>query len=268
MQIPIADKIQSGPILYVGVGGGFDVFGAIPLMFANRNNKPILANYSHFLKGVDVVKPSESCYPEGYLASDEKIKNLPESLYPTVYTLGREGVQCIKRGLEKIIRTEWVKTIISIDCGVDSLFHGDEENHGTILEEAITMTALSLIADIPKYHVCLGFGTENEEDLNHYRSLENISLLAKEGQYLGCTALLDSEEFQCYESACKTAWNFGRVSHIHPKIIAAVKGEFGDEYENQEKVEPLLASSSEKPAFVSCLSNIYPFLRRENPYQF
>lgn len=237
-------------VLFVGAGGGFDIFGALPILSDKSGVNFVLANYSHYVKDIEYKETSRENYPEGTL----------DVCYPK-YSLGREGVQSVKRALNSIIAKHNIQQIISVDCGVDSLFHGDEDQHGTILEETITMTAISLIPNVNKIHVCVGFGTENEENLNHFRCLENISSLIKDNAFYGTSTLLKSDKaFNLYKECCETAWKNGRISHIHPKIIAAVEGGFGSSPpELVSSGDALLANKSENLPFINPLMALYWF---------
>jgi len=210
MNIP---EIEGRNVLFVGAGGGFDVFGSIPL--ASSFNECFFANYgSH--KGFTVRKATEIDYPEYGL--------------PDCYVLGRNGVQMVKKGLNEILESHpSIDTIVVIDGGVDALMQGDEQEAGTILEDFIVIAAANAV-DVPnKYLVCVGFGCESEENLNHYRVLENISQLCESGSFLGsCSLTRSMEEFQKYKSLCESTWKDKRVSHIQGKIISAIEGKFGD----------------------------------------
>jgi len=113
-------------VLFLGIGGGFDVFGAIPLT-EHLKGDHFLASYGD-KKDFIVRKATTEDYPS-YVLSEE---------YENVYVLGRNGVQLVKKGLQQILSLHSeIDTIIAIDGGVDSLMHGDEKNPGTILEDFI-----------------------------------------------------------------------------------------------------------------------------------
>src|SRR3972149_7419209 len=203
-------------VLFLGIGGGFDVFGAIPLADRLKGDH-FLASYGD-KKDFIVRKATTEDYPS-YVLSEE---------YENVYVLGRNGVQLVKKGLQQILGLHpEIDTIIAIDGGVDSLMHGDEKNPGTILEDFIVMAAIDEISVKYKYLVCLGFGTEAEEGIEQTIVLKNISELSD--HLIGtCSLTKNTIEFQNYKKLCEKAWKYGRVSHIQSQIIAAVEGCFGN----------------------------------------
>lgn len=101
---------------------------------------------------------------------------------------------------------------------------------GTIGEEYVNFAALRMI-DIPKTHVCFGFGCESEEKISHYRVLENIANLIKKDGFLGsCSLTKNSESFRIYKKMYSNIIHYPdhKRSHIHPRIISAIEGGFGD----------------------------------------
>jgi hypothetical protein len=107
---------------------------------------------------------------------------------------------------------------------------GNEVRKGTIAEEFVNYAALM---DIPvKKTLCtMGFGCEREEEISHYRALENISALAAKGYFYGTCALTpQSPEYQEYKKAYSILEKYPhhKKSHIHPRIMAAVEGKFGE----------------------------------------
>lgn len=176
MNIP---KLKGNNFLIAGAGGGFDVYAGLPIYLSLKSAgcNIILANYSSTSKGFKVRNSIAEDYPEYCLS------------LPPCYTFGRSGVLDVYEGYKEIVKTHQIDSIILIDGGVDSLMCGDEEFAGTILEDFISLASVDML-DVPnKYLVCLGFGCETEENLNHYRVLENIANLSKTGDFLGCCAL-------------------------------------------------------------------------------
>ena len=139
--------------------------------------------------------------------------NLPEEDYPefhipnepniiTKYTVGRHGTIAVQRAYEEISTLHSIDATLAVDGGVDSLSKGNEEDHGTILEDFIALAALKngVLA-------CAGFGTETEENLNHYRILQNIANLAAKGYFLGSFSMTkEMPEFQKYAQVCEATW--------------------------------------------------------------
>jgi hypothetical protein len=149
---------------------------------------------------------------------------------------------------------------------VDSLQRGDEKDSGTILEDFIALAALDEVKLTPHGHCgrgddgckilcCAGFGTETEENLNHYRVLENMATLT-DAFYGSFSLTKDSQEFKEYASSCNRAWDNGnRKSHIQTKIISAANGRFGSD-NMYDDIDARVANST-GVTFVSPLSSIY-----------
>ena len=236
--------------LIAGAGGGFDVYGGLPLTYEllRANANVVMASFSLRSQGFGVRESTPEDYPEGELTN----------IGVPVYTFGKNGVQGLHSAYAEIIVKHKIDSIILVDGGVDSLMVGDEVSAGTVLEDSISLAAVSRLGVAHKYVACLGFGTEIEEDLNHYRVLENISSLIKAKAMVGGCALTSSmEAYKVYEQACQVAWTKGRKSHIHSRIIPAVQGEFGNF--RVSGVESNVKASSNKPLFVSPLSTFYWF---------
>jgi len=198
-------------ILIAGIGGGFDVYGGIPL-FANLPNKAVFfSNYNN--KG-------ETTYVESAFSA---VMSRPVVVIP------RTGVRPMVENYKKIVTENSIDTIILMDGGVDSLMHGDEAGAGTFLEDLVSMVAINQLP-VKKILACSGFGTEMEEGVCHYTVLSNIAELIRKNAFYGCSALTkNTAGYDTYKKCCEVAWETGRASHIQSKIISAVEGRFGDD---------------------------------------
>lgn len=245
MNLPSTPLDNANKILLIGPGGGFDVFGGLPFVFHWTDKQFILTNHSP--KSNFLFKSAEiENYPEGY------IQNIPNVIGN--YSIGRHGAISVKNAFKQIIEEHKPDCILTVDGGVDSLAKGDEDDFGTVLEDFITLAALKDI-DLPKIHCCIGFGTETEENMNHYRILENMALLAEKGDFYGSFSLIKNKEFEKYKEICELTWaDNRRKSHVQTKIISAVLGHF--ENNKFQDVDPKIVASTGK-VFVSLLSSIY-----------
>lgn len=233
-------------IMLVGIGGGFDVFTGLPFVYKYKDKQFVLVNSSpkdnfHFREST----PED--LPEGVIR--------PIANVEAKYTVGRLGCILLQKAYEKIIATHNIDCVLAIDGGVDSMATGDEEHSGTVLEDFIGIAALDNIK-VDKVMCCAGFGTETEENMNHYRILENFAKLAESDGFIGSFSLTKAmPEFQQYAEECEHAWAEGRrKSHIQTKIISAVRGGF--ENNQYADVDPRLEHST-GIEFVSMLSSIY-----------
>lgn len=250
MNVPQTSLHNASNILLLGIGGGFDVFTGLPFLFHNRfKGKFVLANCGPSSEFLYRETTSED-YPEFHI-KDFSISK------PVVYSIGKHGSQLLKKAFQEIITKHNIDTILAVDGGVDSLAVGDEESAGTILEDFNALGALSELKGIKKILCCAGFGAETEENMNHYRILENIANLAKEGYFLGSFSLTkDMAEFELYKNYCELAWaDKRRKSHIQTKIISAVEGQFGENNLYQDIDARVIDSTNF--TFISPLSSIY-----------
>jgi len=254
-------------ILIAGAGGGFDVYAGLPLaysLFTNPAPKTFAELeivFATFYDKVDadfLQRPTEQDdYPLGYYSY-----NFVETCAGVAhhcYTIGRHGVQLVRQAYQEIVDKHKIDTIILVDCGVDILMRGDEDNYGTILEDYVSLLALGKVFVPNRYVACLGFGCETEEDLNHYRVLENISNHCRVGDFLGACAMTRNMKcFDYYKDKCVNAWKDGRKSHTHTRIIPSVTGEFGN-YQMYDDIDARLwgETVSADKAFVSPLQSIY-----------
>jgi hypothetical protein len=246
MKLNLPINLTNRNILLAGAGGGWDILGGIPLLHEWRETcKIVLANFSARVEGFDVRLATAADDPEGKLAD---ILDMP------VYVFGKAGFRTLRTGYEKLLKDHAIDTIILVDGGVDSLMRGDEEGCGTIFQDTISVGVVDSL-DVPtKLLACLGFGTETEEGVCHYRALENIAALTKDGGFLGACALTaNMEAFQFYEEICgKVAAQTKSQSHVHSRIIPAAHGEFGQHGD-------IFDILSDMPPFVSPLAPIYWF---------
>lgn len=256
MNLPI-DFRDSKRILFAGIGGGFDIFTALPLWVRLRRKRSnfVLSNYNGLAK--EFTSTPET-YPEKELSQILKSNefNVP------VYVIPKLGVKLQAKYYQQIVEDNEIDTVIAVDGGVDSLMQGDEANGGTMLEDFISLTALGQLKNVKKYLVCAGFGAEVEEGLCHYQVLESMSLICRQGGFLGSCSLLQDEEFDIYKQICEWVWKKGRKSHIQTRIISSAMGAFGEKslYDN---IEANVASPSQNKCCNSLLSSIYWFFDLE-----
>lgn len=252
-------------ILIAGAGGGFDVFAGLPLYHElTRLGKSVhLFNYSftnlevansavkihepnnylYGFKGAVQVCPDrkgEKYFPEGYLA--EWFGN-----EITVWATPKAGVVPVQKALQRLVDTLKLDAVILVDGGVDSLMRGDEKGCGTILEDTVSLAALTGVR-VPRLKLLatIGFGTELDDGVDHYRVLENMAELIRLDALQGSCCLTKNQDAFIF---MKNIYDYvaGRPghakSHITPRIIRAVQGEFDNAH----------------PIFVQPLMNLYWF---------
>ena len=265
-------------ILIVGAGGGSDVLCGLPLYytFLKQGKKVHLANLTHtdfntisnhsdpivlepaLLGATSVIKAPSANYVEGYLSQFFKVALGEDKI---VWMFNRTHVQELKKAFERLVEHLKIEAIVLIDGGVDSIMQGDEDGSGTMLEDSLTLAATKDL-QIPKLLACIGFGTEIEEGVSHYRALENISNIIKQGGFYGNCSLVDyMHSFKFYKSACEYIWMQPghKKSHISTRIIPAAQGEFGNVHLYQ-------AEDEEKTPIEICITplmNLYWFFEAD-----
>jgi hypothetical protein len=236
---------DSRSVLIAGAGGGFDVYGGLPLALALRaQGKAVhLANlsFSHLDSldlsdwaepGVAAVHPESasrsSYFPERALAAWLAAEGLPA----TVYAFERTGVAPLRAAYRALIRRLEADAIVLVDGGTDILMRGDEAGLGTPEEDMSSLAAVSALSGVPERLVaCLGFGIDAYHGVCHAHVLENIAGLEREGAYLGAFSIPGSSaEALAYRKAVRRAHEATplRPSIVHGQIAAALAGEFGD----------------------------------------
>ena len=262
---------QSQNILLASVGGGFDVFNSMAMThtLSCLNKNWHISSYSvdsTFRAGefvpITEFGPNDTYNPEGILAnwinkrpgyglyghgygSEGKLPERP------IWKIGKVGPRPLAEAYKKLISKLNIDTIIMMDGGVDSLMIGNETRKGTVTEEYINFAAL---ADNPikKHLMSFGFGCEVEEEISHYRVLENMASLLANNKFEGTCALnrdlADFANYNCAYQHVVERYPNHKKSHIHPRIIRAIQGEFG--YKN---IEGETIMKSNKPVFISPL---------------
>lgn len=256
LNLPILDQLADAEtVLIAGAGGGFDIYAGLPLYFTLREmGKTVhLANYS--FSDLDILlitnpesevlldklvlgvrgslrpdAPDLSYLPEGHLA-DWFHKERDEDV--TIWSLATTGAKPLIEAYQKLTDHLKPDAIILVDGGVDSLMRGNESGAGSLVEDTLSLIAVSKL-DVPvKILATIGFGTEVEEVVCHYNALDNMANLVKVGAFYGsCSLTRQMPVFDLYEAACLYAWEPpGRHrSHISTRVIPAVHGEFGDHH--------------------------------------
>lgn len=190
--------------------------------------------------------PVEACpmrngaqyFPEGYLA---EYLHAEEDELHGVWASPCVGVNQLRSAYQKLVDEFKFDTVILVDGGVDSIMRGDEEGRATLVEDTVSLAAVAGLTGVEnKILACLGFGTEYDDGLCHYRALENMAGLVADGAALGgCQVVKGTDGFDLMRDAYRYAEQRGvSSSHIAPRIIRAVEGEFegGDPF-----VQPLMS---------------------------
>lgn len=247
-QIPIFEELkESKSILLAGAGGGFDIFSGIPLYFNLRKQgkKVILANFSFtWLTETTSEKVFPFCYKIRVGDSDLSGRNyFPERYLKLwfglqgenveIYGFERTGVNPLKDAYKYLIKKHEIDTVLLVDGGTDSLMFGDEEGLGTPQEDICSMAAVYRSGIKKQYLVSVGFGIDHFHGVSHFRFLENVAEIAREGGYLGMFQITkEMVEAEKYIEAIKFANEKmrGMESIVSNSIISALQGEYGNHH--------------------------------------
>lgn len=250
LNLPVLEKLsECKSLLIAGMGGGFDVFCGLPVYFELRRRglQVHLGNLSFsniaFSKAARLgnrVRLSETLvgvtweteelgvyFPELYLAQWFQERR-GEAV--TVWCFKKTGFRPLLDNYRMLVEHLGVDGILLVDGGVDSLMRGDEAEMGTVLEDAVSLLAVSELQGVPIRLVgCLGFGAER--DVSYAHVLENIAALAEEGGFLGsCSLVRQMPVYREYEDAVLYVQGkpFQEESVINSSVISAVRGHYGD----------------------------------------
>ncbi|GAB7039597.1 MULTISPECIES: DUF1152 domain-containing protein [Catenuloplanes] len=239
-RIPFFDRLRDARrILIAGAGGGFDVYGGLPLALAlHADGREVhlgslsLVNVYGLGDGFARITPTSEgpsgYFPERTLATWLASENLAAI---SVYAFPRTGVRPLRAAYRRLARTLRLDAIVLVDGGTDILLRGDEAALGTPVEDATSLAAV-LGTPVPTRLVAsIGFGIDAYHGVNHVQVLENIAALDRAGAYLGAFSVPShSREAALYRAAVAhaRAATPGRASIVHAQIAAALSGESGD----------------------------------------
>ena len=228
-------------ILLAGAGGGYDVFGALPLYFsmAASGRQVFLSNLSftplaesrsdnphpHLwrVRASDPAGPSY--FPELYLS-----QWLADHGYPDeIYAFERVGVDPLREAYAHLREELDVDAVIAVDGGTDILMRGNEAGLGTPEEDMSTLAALRGIPS-RTFVACIGFGIDAFHGVCHAQFLENVAALDEAGGYLGLHSIhLSRRPVELFADALDYAHSrMPRESIVQGSILSALEGRFGD----------------------------------------
>jgi hypothetical protein len=245
MNLPILGLLKgSQSVLIAGIGGGYDIFCGLPLYFdlRQRGFNVHLANYSfsdvaHFEGGerlsrtlVGVVADQELItpyFPEYFLAqwfSQARAERVP------IWSFEKTGAAPLAQDYALLAQHLHLDAVVLVDGGVDSLARGDEAATGTLVEDAISMSAIRRLEGLKTTVLaCTAFGAER--DLTHAQIFENIAALTSQNAFLGsCSLTARMDVFAPYEQALLhvQGQRFHDPSVINSSLLSAVRGHFGN----------------------------------------
>ena len=239
---------DSQSILLAGAGGGYDLFGSLPLAhnltaagktvhFASLSftalehlfpeAKTSAANPLYRLVGKH-ASTSGYC-PEAWLA--KWLSSQPGSAEVPIWCFEKTGVLPLRSAYQHLVEHLGIDTIVLIDGGIDALLRGDESSLGTPAEDLTSIAAVAGLEQVQTVLACVGFGAELRDGIPHAQALERIAELTAEGHFLGAFALLECMPSVAYYLRAleyvRLHQTSVRQSHIHAVISDSIAGEFG-----------------------------------------
>lgn len=244
-------------ILLLGAGGGFDIYGAIPLYesLISQGKRVFLANYSFTDKLEDHLVTASSCCPsltkeltpfvipvtkETTTTQDYfPEKSLATSLNTTVYAIRLLPPEYVYIGLQVLTYYLNISTIICVDCGCDALLYGDEGIHrGSPYEDMSTMTAvLHLKNSNDITNAWLLCTSVTSEDMSLQTFFHHVQDQTKHQGFLGAFSLgPDSKNLYNH---CLSNIDAKHRSIPNESVLAAMQGCFGEHYINERLHEKI-----------------------------
>jgi len=245
LNLPILEQVSNcKSLLIAGMGGGYDVFCGLPIYFdlKKRGFNVHLGNFSFSdIAGtqygirlsptlVGVTADHEDIYPyfpEFYLSQwlREKLnENIP------IWSFHKTGAVPLSENYQTLANHLNLDGVLLVDGGVDSLMRGDEEEKGTIIEDATSLYAVNQLQGVSmRMLACVGLGAE--QDITHAQVFENIAALTKAGGFLGsCSLTSHMQSCALYAEAVEFVQGqpYHDPSVINSSIISALNGQFGD----------------------------------------
>ncbi|MFB8007187.1 DUF1152 domain-containing protein [Nocardia sp. NPDC056000] len=289
---PLFTRLRdASSVLIAGAGGGFDIYGGLPLAVAleGLGKRVHLANLSFsdlrrtpledwLLPGVAAVTPettgNDDYFPERtlarWLASTGR--------EPIVYAFPKSGVRPLRAAYAGLIAHLGVDALVLVDGGTDILLRGDEAGLGTPQEDMTSLAAVAPFDGLTRLVVSIGFGIDAYHGVCHAHVLENLAALQQQHAFLGALSIpRDSPEGAAYFAAVVHALNETplRPTVVHSQIASALRGEFGDVHATDRTagselfVNPLMAMylTVDLPALARMVDYLPLLEPTEHPYQ-
>ena len=145
-------------VLLAGCGGGYDIFGAIPLLSVLREagHEVHLASLSFcYLNGLDGARqhdrfpnlysvPSEAATEKTYCPEAWLGRFLLDRLGQRfdIWGFDKTGVRPLARAYQHLVEHLKLDAIVLLDGGIDAILRGDESSIGTPAEDLTSLAAV------------------------------------------------------------------------------------------------------------------------------
>src|SRR5579863_7819853 len=241
--LPFLARLEkSNSTLIAGCGGGFDVFGGVPIAQAliAAGKSVTFASFSFTnlsLCGGERLGPTTwrvdrksteiPYFPERWLAEWLTSRGISAP----IYAFAKSGARPLSAAYQSIVDQHGIDLIVLIDGGTDSILFGDEPGLGTVVEDAVSTVAACSATEGKAVLATIGFGIDHHHGVSHYAFLENVARLIRQGGFLGAYGLTSgTPDADAFLDLVAYA-NQRQPQHqsiVCNSIASALRGEFGD----------------------------------------
>jgi len=199
-----------------------------------ENTKKDLVQYTNYCTEVTAdcrrletgwTPDAEYYWPEFFLSKwfrEHEKEEVP------VLTFEIVGVQLLLKAYQAVVDKLNIDTIILADGGTDSLMFGDEEGLGTPTEDMTSIASVMEVKNVKtKILINVGFGVDCHHGVAHHQYLENVSVISKEGGFLGSLSLIHTME-ECKKLEKAFIASEPTNSIVTSSVVSAFNGEFGN----------------------------------------
>lgn len=162
-------KFKDKTVIFAGCGGGYDIFGCLPLYFqiVNIAKKLILTNFS-FTDTYNTDLYSVEILPKFRIFNPDKNKQIDSKVYCPEFRLATElnvpvygfsdypTCQQIINSYNYLISKEQIDIIYLVDGGCDVILTGNERELGTPVEDMMHLRAITDLHISEKYIMTIG----------------------------------------------------------------------------------------------------------------
>lgn len=238
---------QPRRVLLAGCGGGYDVFGAVPLMaeLLEGGHEVTLASHSFcYLNGlagaiqhpsipnlyeVPATAATRDAYcPEAWLARWQQERLGRQQ---SVWAFDKTGVQPLHAAYRHLVERLQIDSVVLVDGGIDAMLRGDESSLGTPAEDLVSIAAVDRLELPVKVLACFALGAEIRDGICHEQVFGRIAELNREQGFLGATALLpQTGSGKLYLDALEYTFSHQegqRTSHINKVVRDSLSGQSG-----------------------------------------
>lgn len=228
-------------LLFLGCGGGFDIWICLPWLLKYSKKTIYLMNHSFtddldeyvmdspFIHEIHDQVPctnkNQDYFPEKWLAATA---NQP------VYAMRSVSPAQLAWGLSEWLIKHPVQAIVLFDGGSDAMLWGDEHHMGSPVEDMNTLMVVQRMWDLLKIPSFLACSSTTTEQIPHENFLRNVQRLRQHQGYLGVTTCVEEKVWLVYKELLDKVPKHNR-SIINETIWASTRGEFGcnDQVENK-----------------------------------